>query len=104
VKALDWRGRLDVAPNRDRPTLRAAGLTAGQANAALWLVLPDGTRYRGAGAAWAALALALPVVGDVGLAVYHLPGVRFLQDRLYDWVAANRGRFARWLPPLDEEE
>ncbi len=73
----------------------SAGLTAAQCAAAAWAVAPDGTRYRGAAAINASLAVALKT--RLPLLLYALPGVRSLQDQVYDFVAKNRGRL-----PADE--
>ncbi|MCB0077276.1 MAG: DUF393 domain-containing protein [Anaerolineales bacterium] len=104
VKMLDWRGRLEVAPNQEEAARIRAGLNETEAAEAAWLLLPNGTRYRGMSAIWAALAVALPVVGDLGLAIYHLPLMRPLQDRGYDWIAANRSKLTQLLrlPPDGE--
>lgn len=104
VKALDFADRLDIAPFQDAEALARAGLTPEMGGSAAWLLLPDGARYRGAGAAWAALAVIWPVVGDLLLAFYHLPGIRALQDAAYRWVAANRYRFPSGPPYLEEDE
>jgi predicted DCC family thiol-disulfide oxidoreductase YuxK len=68
------------------------------------LVLPDGTRYRGAAAAWGAVAVAVPVLGDLLLAFYHLPIIRPVQDAVYRWVARNRGRLPAGPPYLPDDE
>ena len=73
----------------------SAGLTAEQCRAAAWAVAPDGGRYRGAAAINASLAVALET--RIPLLLYVLPGVRRLQDLVYDFVAENRGRL-----PADE--
>lgn len=103
VKALDVADRLAVAPYQEAAALARAGLTEEEGSSAAWLLLPSGARYRGAAAGWAALAVALPVVGDLALALYHLPGIRALQDRAYEWIARNRGRFGIGEPYLKDD-
>jgi predicted DCC family thiol-disulfide oxidoreductase YuxK len=104
VKALDRWNRLEVAPFQDEAALAHAGLTLEQGGSAAWLLLPDGTRYRGAAAAWAAIAVAMPVLGDVLLAFYHLPVVRPVQDAVYRWFVRNRGRLPAGPPYLSDDE
>jgi predicted DCC family thiol-disulfide oxidoreductase YuxK len=101
VKALDFANRLDVAPFQDATALARAGLTEEEGGSAAWLLLPNGARYRGMAAGWAALAVVLPVLGDLLLAFYHLPGIRALQDAAYRWLAANRSRFPSGPPYLE---
>ena len=104
VKALDFANRLDIAPFQDGAALARAGLTPEEGGSAAWLLLPNGARYRGAGAAWAAIAVAVPILGDLLLAFYHLPGVRAVQDAAYRWVAVNRRYFPSGPPYLKDEE
>lgn len=104
VKALDWHERLDVAPLQDEQARIRASLTVAQTEQALWLILPDGTRYRGAAAVNGALRAMFPLLGGVALALYHLPGMRQMQDAGYRWVANNRGRISRWLRLKDDGE
>ena len=73
----------------------SVGLTIAQCREAAWAVAPDGRRHRGAAAINASLAVALGTT--VPLLLYALPGVRRLQDLVYDFVAKNRGRL-----PADE--
>lgn len=93
VKALDFADRLAVKPFQDASALEYAGLTVEQGGSAAWLILPNGARYRGAAAIWAAFATIWPIIGDFLLAIYHLPVIRPLQDAAYRWIAANRKRF-----------
>lgn len=104
VKALDFADRLDVAPFQDERALAQAGLTAEEGGSAAWLWLPNGARYRGMAAFWAALAVVWPVVGDLLLALYHLPLIRPLQDAAYRWIAANRKHFPGGPPWLGDGE
>ena len=73
----------------------SAGLTIAQCAAAAWAVAPNGRRYRGAGAINASLAAALGT--RIPLLLYALPGIRRLQNLVYELVARNRGRL-----PADE--
>lgn len=91
VQALDRRHRVTVVPFQQRGIPDRAGLSIAQCEAAAWAILDDGQRYRGAGAINATVAVALGTC--LPLALYHLPGIRQLQDAVYDWVAKNRQHF-----------
>lgn len=103
VKALDFADRLAVKPFQDASALEYAGLGSQQGGSAAWLILPNGARYRGAAALWAAFAVIWPIVGDLLLAIYHLPAIRPLQDAAYRWIAANRRRFPSGKAYLDRD-
>lgn len=71
------------------------GLTHAQTEAEAWVIeLATGRRWAGAaatnrvlaehGGAWAALA-----------GLYQIAPIRWLEDRLYRWIAAHRGHLAR---------
>lgn len=74
--------RLRVAPSRLLESVR-------------WLD-PSGAVYSGAEAANAALSAALGT--RVPLAIYRLPGIRFIEDAVYRWVATHRYRFPGTTP------
>ncbi|MBS1251691.1 MAG: hypothetical protein MAG451_00724 [Anaerolineales bacterium] len=74
----------------------AAGLTREQCEQAAWAVEPGGRRHRGAGAAHAALARGLGVRWV--LSVYYLPIIQQIEDVVYRWIAANRGRLPGTTP------
>jgi predicted DCC family thiol-disulfide oxidoreductase YuxK len=59
---------------------------------AMHLVTPDGKIYRGFEAAVHAVATR-PVIGKLAY-IYYLPGLRWLCDRFYAWLAARRYRLA----------
>lgn len=89
---LDPDHRVTVVPYQTSSVPTSNGLTVEECETAAWAVLSDGRRYRGAGAINASLAVALGTY--LPLFLYSLPGVKRLQDVVYDWVASNRG----WLP------
>ena len=64
-------------------------IDAQDAAKALHVIDVDGRRYVGAAAVVRALRLTRPVLGTLALA-YHLPGVRWLAERAYAFVAARR--------------
>lgn len=56
----------------------------------------SGTVYSGAEAANAALSAALG--SRIPLAIYRIPGIRFIEDAVYRWVVAHRYRFPGTTP------
>ena len=91
MEALDRRRRVTVAPFQKPGAPEAHGLTVAQCERAAWAITPDGRRHRAAAAINLAGAVALGTA--LPLRFYALPGVRALQERVYAWIAANRGRF-----------
>ncbi len=86
---LDRFGRVTVAPCQNRETRERWGVERERCARAAWAVDSDGRNYRGAGAINAALAGAL--VTPVPLQLYRLPLVGWIEDRVYEIVAALRG-------------
>lgn len=80
VRDFQQPGVLDAFP----------GITHAACMAAMHLVAPDGRVYRGFEAAVRAVATR-PLVGRAAY-LYYLPGLRWLCDRLYAVIAANRYR------------
>jgi predicted DCC family thiol-disulfide oxidoreductase YuxK len=56
----------------------------------------SGAVYSGAEAANAAFSAAIGT--RIPLAIYRIPGIRFIEDAVYRWVAANRYRFPGTTP------
>jgi predicted DCC family thiol-disulfide oxidoreductase YuxK len=56
----------------------------------------SGAVYSGAEAANAAFSAAIGT--RIPLAIYRIPGVRFIEEAIYRWVAANRYRFPGTTP------
>jgi predicted DCC family thiol-disulfide oxidoreductase YuxK len=90
IKSLDRRGRITAVPYQKPGVPASAGLTAEACRRAAWAVTPDGHRYGGAGAVNVAAAVALGT--KLPFAFYRLPLIGHAQDRVYDWIAANRRR------------
>lgn len=92
LRRRDEAGRIALIPAAERssvpglPPLDAAAL-----DRAMHLVLPDGTVLAGARALPAVLRL-LPRWWLVAW-VFRIPGVPWVADRVYAWVAARRHRF-----------
>jgi predicted DCC family thiol-disulfide oxidoreductase YuxK len=90
LKALDRNRRVTGVPFQKRGTPASVGLTLKECEASAWAIAPDGERYRGAEAVNALVAAALG--SALPLLVYHLPGIRQLQDYIYFLIASNRSR------------
>jgi predicted DCC family thiol-disulfide oxidoreductase YuxK len=88
VERLDRNRRVTAVPYQKSGVPASVSLTLEECKSAAWAVSPDGERYRGAGAVNASLAVATGTT--LPLLVYALPGVRQLEDRTYDLIAANR--------------
>jgi predicted DCC family thiol-disulfide oxidoreductase YuxK len=56
----------------------------------------SGAVYSGAEAANAAFSAAIGT--RIPLAIYRIPGIRYIEDVVYRWVAANRYRFPGTTP------
>lgn len=87
---------MTVVPYQKQGVPASAGLSVEDCEKAAWAYQPgDGSgkprrRWRGAGAINASLAVALGT--KLPLAFYELPGIWSLQNRAYDFIAANRGK------------
>lgn len=97
LRRLDRRGRLRLHPSQGDGVLRRFGLSEEDAKAAVWAFqTPEpvagrsGYRYRGAAAANRAVDAALGI--RLFVPIYRLAVIRWVQDRVYDWVVANRYR------------
>jgi predicted DCC family thiol-disulfide oxidoreductase YuxK len=90
LKALDRNRRVTAVPFQKSGTPASVGLTLEECKASAWAIAPDGGRYRGAEAVNAVVAAALGTA--VPLLLYHLPGIRQLQDFVYSLIASNRNR------------
>ena len=84
------RGRFVVQSFHDDGALEAfPGLTMEDCMAEMKLVDLSGRISGGLEAAVRTLGHAHPVIGKV-LYLYYIPGLRWIADRAYDWVARNR--------------
>ena len=87
---------MTVVPYQKDGVPASAGLNVEDCRKAAWAYVPGDEpgrprrRWRGAGAINASLAVALGT--RLPLAFYELPVVGPLQNRAYDFIAANRGK------------
>ncbi|MBJ8340633.1 DUF393 domain-containing protein [Antrihabitans sp. YC3-6] len=87
---IDRRDRVRTLALQDPGAPEHFGVTEEQAYDRAWAHDARGELYSGAGAINAALS---GVLGTrIPLYVYKIPGIRWLQDTAYRWVAANRYR------------
>ena len=105
VRACDSAGRVLALPNQTPGLSSRLGLARADVDRALWAITPDGRRYAGAAAVnrtLSELGGAWPLLARL----YGMPGLRWCEDRFYDWFARNRGRFARWgvTPACDQPD
>jgi predicted DCC family thiol-disulfide oxidoreductase YuxK len=92
IKRLDRKQRITAVPYQKPGVPTSAGLTVEACRKAAWAVTPEGHRYRGAGAIYLAVAVALGT--RLPYAFYHLPLIKRAQDRANDSIAANRRRLS----------
>ena len=104
IRQRDVAGRVLALPNQTPGLKEKYGLTRAQVDRAVWAIDLDGKKFAGAAAAnrifrelgggWARLG-----------ALYLFPPLGWIEDRVYDWVAAHRGQLARWwsAPPECEQ-
>ena len=90
LKALDRSRRVTAVPFQKSGVPASVGLSLEECEASAWAIEPDGSRYRGAEAVNALVAVALGTA--LPLLLYYLPGIRQLQDFIYSVVASNRSR------------
>ncbi len=74
------------------------GLTQAACDQAAWAITPDGEKRRGAEAVNTALDALIGWGGCDWL--YRRPGIRPLQDAIYQWIADHRGRLPGVTPAL----
>jgi len=100
VQRWDRAGRVRAVPFQQPGAPERYGLTREACEQAAWAITPDGVRHRGAAAVLAALGAAIGCPGL--LALYRIPPLRWLADRLYEAVAAHRGRLPGVRPYCEE--
>lgn len=87
--------RVLVLPNQSPGVGDAVGLTRRQLDGAAWAVEPNGRLFAGAAAInRVLLALGFPWAALARL--FQIPPARWLEERLYDWVAGHRSWLSRF--------
>lgn len=87
IKRLDTRGRIRVHPFQQSGVRQRFALSEEETRSAAWAISRNG-RVPGAGSINLALDVALGT--RMFSAAYRVPGVRWLQDRAYAWIASHR--------------
>jgi predicted DCC family thiol-disulfide oxidoreductase YuxK len=100
VRERDKAGRVLVLPNQTPHLIDRYGLRRLQVDRELWAVAPDGTMWSGA----AAINRTLQELNGVWAwvaAIYQPTPFRWIEDRVYRWVAEHRPWLSRWFgtPP-----
>lgn len=104
VEARDRAGRIEAVYAQAEGVRGRFGLTNAETDRAAWAFDRIGRRWEGAAAinrALRQLGGLWPLVG----ALYAVPPIRWVEDRVYSWVARNRPLLSRlWgtRPPCDE--
>lgn len=103
IRQRDVAGRVLALPNQTPGLKETYGLTRAQVDREVWAIDSDGNKVAGAaatnrifrelGGAWGLLS-----------ALYRVAPLRWIEDRVYAWVAANRGQLARWWSATPECE
>ena len=93
---IDRTGNLRTEPLQSPGAAERLGIApANLLESVRWLD-SSGAVYSGAEAANAAFSAALG--SRITLAIYRIPGIRFIEEAIYRWVAANRYRFPGTTP------
>jgi predicted DCC family thiol-disulfide oxidoreductase YuxK len=104
LKARDRSGRIEMIHAQAPGARGCFGLSPAETDRAAWVFDRIGRRWEGA----AAINRALRELGGPWMALgalYALPPLRWVEERVYRWVARNRALLSRlWgaTPPCDE--
>jgi predicted DCC family thiol-disulfide oxidoreductase YuxK len=89
-------GRLHTEPLQGRGVAERIGIPPSRLLESVRWLDSSGTLYAGAEAANAALSTALG--SRLPLLLYRIPGIRFVEDAVYRWIASHRYRFPGTTP------
>jgi predicted DCC family thiol-disulfide oxidoreductase YuxK len=93
---LNRTGDVQTEPLQKPGTADRLGIPQDQLMQSIWWLGSSGEVYSGAEAANAAVSSALGI--SVPLLVYRVPGMRWLQNAIYRWVADHRYKFPGTTP------
>ncbi len=93
---LDHTGKLQTEPLQSPGTSQRLGISPSELLESVRWLDSSGAVYSGAEAANAAVSAAIGT--RIPLIIYRIPGVGFIEEAIYRWVAANRYRFPGTTP------
>lgn len=93
---VDRTGRLHTKPLQSAGAAELLGIAPTSLLESVRWLDDSGAVYSGAEAANAALSAAVGT--RIPLAIYRIPGIRFIEDAVYRWVAGHRYRFPGTTP------
>jgi predicted DCC family thiol-disulfide oxidoreductase YuxK len=93
---MNRTGNLQTEPLQSPGAAQRLGIQATSLLESVRWLDSSGAVYSGAEAANAALSAAVGT--RIPLAIYRIPGIRFVEEAVYRWVAANRYRFPGTTP------
>jgi predicted DCC family thiol-disulfide oxidoreductase YuxK len=92
----DRTGKLRTEPIQAAGSADRLGIAESHLSDMAWWLDESGAVYGGAEALNAALSVALGT--RLPLRIYRIPGIRFIQNSVYRWVANHRYRFLGTTP------
>jgi predicted DCC family thiol-disulfide oxidoreductase YuxK len=93
---IDRTGNLQTEPLQSSGAAQRLGIPPTSLLESVRWLDSSGAVYSGAEAANAAFCAAIG--SRIPLAIYRIPGIRFIEEAIYRWVAANRYRFPGTTP------
>jgi predicted DCC family thiol-disulfide oxidoreductase YuxK len=93
---MDRTGNLRTEPLQSSGAAERLGIAPTSLLESVRWLDSSGAVYSGAEAANAAFSAAIST--RIPLAIYRIPGIRFIEEAVYRWVAANRYRFPGTTP------
>lgn len=96
---LNRTGKLQTEPLQGSGAAERLGIPPSRLLESVRWLDSSGAVYAGAEAANAALSTAIGT--GLPLMFYRIPGIRFIEDAIYRWVAAHRYRFPGTTPYCD---
>lgn len=104
LRRLDWRDRMVCLPFQTRGLPEAAGTTVQRARREALALSPGGHLWSGGGTVAAVLDMLLPFGLPLFRAIYLIPGVHLLANKIYSVVSENRHRLASGKGDLEPGE
>lgn len=99
---LDRRGAVEIAASQAPGVRERFGLSVAETDAAAWAVTLDGVRVGGARAI--GLALAVATGSRLPILAWRIPGMPWLLDRIYEFVADHRTWFPGETPWCEDHD